>query len=447
LFKDLERWSVSSFFTIQWNWPSSVIRPLGETLERKSIFVDRTKILLSQLQLLTLHFDGDMEPRDMKGKTGFKGKLFFAEPGEVIYSKIDVRNGAIGVVPSGFVRTAVSSEYPVYRVRKENALPDYVKMLFRTSVFRRQINSMISGTSGRKRVQPSDLEKLWVPLPPLPVQEAIVEYWRSAQEAAARSRETVSALEAQIQAGILSILGMNYPHKDVALPKAFALRWKDLDRWSVEYLCRKSHGMNGVDRCKHQMMPLYQVAQGQSGGTPSKKNRDYWCGKIPWVSPKDMKSLEIFDTQDHITEIAAEMGNVTLIPKDSILVVVRSGILQRTVPVAIARVPVTINQDMRAFTVKDDRSYPEFLLHYLNARQDALLRLVKYSTTVQSINKEDLEAIPVPLPPIEVQQEIVGIVNRLRQRIAEERKTAEQRSALATREVEEMIRGIRPVSP
>jgi len=113
---------------------------------------------------------------------------------------------------------------------------------------------------------------------------------------------------------------------------------------------------------------------------------------------KDMKSLEIFDTQDHMTEIAAEMGNVTLIPKDSILIVVRSGILQRTVPVAITRVRVTINQDMRAFTIKDARLSPDFLLHYLNARQDALLRLVKYSTTVQSINKEAASGFSVVIP-------------------------------------------------
>jgi len=70
---------------------------------------------------------------------------------------------------------------------------------------------------------------------------------------------------------------------------------------------------------------------------------------------------------------------------------------------------------------------------------------VKYSTTVQSINKEELEAIPVPLPPIEVQQEILGIVNRLREKIGEERKTAEKPFALTNREVEEMILGTRPV--
>jgi type I restriction enzyme S subunit len=446
LFKDLDRWSVSSFFTLRWQWPSNMIRPFIEALDRKSSVVDRSKTPLSELQLITLHFNGEMESRDIKRRTAFKGKLFFAEPGEVIYSKIDVRNGAIGIVPPDFVKGAVSTEYPVYRVRPEIALPDYVKMLLRTSAFRNQINSMISGASGRKRVQPSELEKVRVPFPPLSIQKKIVAHWDAVQEAVAKSHESVARLESEIKDGIINILGVRISCENPTLTKAFALSWRNLERWSVEYLARKHAGINEEENCRYEMQPVSHLTRGQSGGTPFKKHKEYWGGKIPWVSPKDMKSIEIFDTQDHLTEITLKECNVPMVPKNSILLVVRSGILQHTVPISIARVPVAINQDMRAFTVTDKRLYPDFLLHYLNARQDALLRLVKYSTTVQSINKEELEAIPVPLPPIEVQQEIVGMVNRLRKRIAEERKTAEQRSALATREVEEMILGIRPVS-
>ncbi len=94
----------------------------------------------------------------------------------------------------------------------------------------------------------------------------------------------------------------------------------------------------------------------------------------------------------------------------------------------------------------DKRLSPDFLLNYLNARQDVLLRLVKYSTTVQSINKEELKGIPIPVPSIEIQQEILGMVNRLRKRITEEKKSAEERMTRGTRQLEEMILGMRPVS-
>ena len=112
------------------------------------------------IPLVTLRFNGEMVPRPRNAGASFKGRLFHADPGDVVYSKIDVRNGAIGIVPDELGRVCVSSEYPVYAVDPAVAEAHYVKLLFRTDAFRRKINSMISGASGRKRVQPSDLELL-----------------------------------------------------------------------------------------------------------------------------------------------------------------------------------------------------------------------------------------------------------------------------------------------
>jgi type I restriction enzyme, S subunit len=86
----------------------------------------------------------------------------------------------------------------------------------------------------------------------------------------------------------------------------------------------------------------------RGGGTPSKSKESYWKGDIPWVSPKDMKSDIITDSVDHISAEAVEQSTTNLIPANSILIVVRSGILARTIPVAITGCDVTINQDIKA---------------------------------------------------------------------------------------------------
>src|SRR5260221_6388989 len=107
LFGDLQRWTVNSFFTIRWDWPASTIKPLSVALERKNNPVDGKRNLPSDLALVSLHFDGELDLRGSDAAT-FKGKLFIAEAGDVLFSKIDVRNGAIGVVPSSMPRIAVS---------------------------------------------------------------------------------------------------------------------------------------------------------------------------------------------------------------------------------------------------------------------------------------------------------------------------------------------------
>jgi len=86
----------------------------------------------------------------------------------------------------------------------------------------------------------------------------------------------------------------------------------------------------------------------QSGGTPSKKNPDYWDGDIPWVSPKDMKQDIIFDSIDHISQKAIEETNIKYVEPGTILIVVRGMILAHTIPIALAATRLTINQDMKA---------------------------------------------------------------------------------------------------
>lgn len=231
-FKDFSRWSVKSFHTIQWNWPASAIKPLALALERKSIAINRNRSIHSELVLVSLHFNGEMDPRNSDATT-FKGKLFLAEAGDVLYSKIDVRNGAIGVVPLSMPRVAVSSEYPVYRIRPDVALPQYVKLLFRTNAFRRHINSLISGASGRKRVQSTDLEQIVAPLPDLPVQRLIVDFWQEAQHAFDIARdgllEPVRALNSR-----LTEVYRNACTHDVIRSRCFVLDFKDVSAWDVK---------------------------------------------------------------------------------------------------------------------------------------------------------------------------------------------------------------------
>lgn len=128
----------------------------------------------------------------------------------------------------------VSSEYPVYAVDPTIAEARYVKLLFRTDVFRRKINSMISGASGRKRVQPSDLETVKVPLPPLPVQRKIVAAHEAARKFAATTAAKVERLERDIEARFLADLGLHAPEQ-ATLPKAFGVWWSELERWSVMF--------------------------------------------------------------------------------------------------------------------------------------------------------------------------------------------------------------------
>jgi len=144
------------------------------------------------------------------------------------------------------------------------------------------------------------------------------------------------------------------------------------------------------------------------GGTPSKENFTFWNGSIPWVSPKDMKAKWIEKTEDYISEVAIQNSSTKLIPKNSLLLVVRSGILQRTLPLCFAKVDLTINQDIKAITAKSKMA-SEFLYYYILGLERFLLKeWVKDGATVESIEISYLENTQLVFPSLSEQEEIVA---------------------------------------
>lgn len=150
----------------------------------------------------------------------------------------------------------------------------------------------------------------------------------------------------------------------------------------------------------------------QSGGTPSKDNAEYWDGHIPWVSPKDMKSIFITESVDKITEEGLNAITCKLIPENSLLLVVRSGILQRTIPVAINAVPVTINQDLKAVCSKGAATV-WYLYYFIKGNELNLLNdWGKQGATVESIETEFMMGFEFPLPPKAEQEVMTHYLNQ-----------------------------------
>ena len=143
------------------------------------------------------------------------------------------------------------------------------------------------------------------------------------------------------------------------------------------------------------------------GSTPSTKEPRYWEGEIPWVSPKDMKQKYIRDTQDHLTKEGLKECTSGLVPVGTAMIVVRSGILQHTVPISINLVPVALNQDMKAFSLVDE-FITDYFYWYVEGFKNSLIDIwCKPGTTVESIEMDYLKDSFVPLPSISQQEQIV----------------------------------------
>ena len=158
---------------------------------------------------------------------------------------------------------------------------------------------------------------------------------------------------------------------------------------------------------------LPELCEIGGGATPSKAKSAYWGEGIPWVSPKDMKVDHIFDTQDHVTELALSETRLPRIKPRSLLVVVRGMILLHSFPVATTQIEVAINQDMKSLTP----FFPE-LLPYLalvfRGWKAQILELVDRSTHgTCKLQSEKLFAFRFGIPPLAEQHRIVAKVDEL----------------------------------
>jgi restriction endonuclease S subunit len=161
------------------------------------------------------------------------------------------------------------------------------------------------------------------------------------------------------------------------------------------------------------VVKLSDVATLSSGGTPSKANAAFWDGDIPWVSPKDMKVNHVRDAEDKITRAAISESAARIVGSNSVLAVVRSGILAHTFPVATLAREVSFNQDIKAITPKNGSLLPAFLFWMLKGQEAQILRIgVKKGATVHSLSNGFLESLRFPLPPLDDQRRIVGLLDR-----------------------------------
>ena len=93
------------------------------------------------------------------------------------------------------------------------------------------------------------------------------------------------------------------------------------------------------------------------------------------------------------------------------LIVVRSGILKHTIPIAINEVPVALNQDMKALTFDIRKCDGRFFLRWVQGHNEQLLLAwAKQGATVESIEHSYLAQTLMPLPEIHEQAAIVEFI-------------------------------------
>ena len=226
-------------------------------------------------------------------------------------------------------------------------------------------------------INKKDFSNIQIPLPPLDVQERIADELAKIAGLIAKRKLQITKLDLLVKAKFVEMFGD---------PVVNPMGWEEKN---IHSFCSEILG----------------------GGTPSKSKLQYYEGAIPWVTPKDMKSSLIFDSIDHITEEAIQNSSAKLIRANSILMVIRSGILKHTLPVAINIIPVTINQDMKAY-IPNESTNPLFLLYSFKFWEKKLLSNVRV-VTADNIEFSVIRNLVTICPSLPLQNQFADYVAKV----------------------------------
>lgn len=343
---------------------------------------------------------------------GTKNQFRISE-GQFIMSKIDARNGAFGIVPAELEGAITTQDFLSYNINTEKILPEFFNLITGTKHFAELCQKASSGTTGRQRVDEKAFLGFKVPLPRTDIQDKIISLYKDKISKAERVKIEGDHLTELIEKTMCDLTGIEKLGNKSSSAQFRILQYKSLDKWSVNYLKRKTSYSRS--KAKYPLVPIRTIVKSFEGGsTPSKSRKEFWlAGEVHWISPKDMKTLVISNSIDLITTEAVIKNKLTIHPVGTILVVFRSGILQHSFPVAITAIPVAINQDLKAIDLQPnvDKMY---FVYFLRVFQKLILEeCSKTGVTVESINSHEFLDFQIVLPPLDRQIEIVNTISEM----------------------------------
>ena len=156
--------------------------------------------------------------------------------------------------------------------------------------------------------------------------------------------------------------------------------------------------------------PIGSFAQCVAGATPNSKDPSLWDGNIPWMSSGEVNKRIIRSTDRCITQRGFDSCSTKMIPAGAVVVAL-AGQGKTRGTVARTRIELCTNQSLCAI-ISDANVDSDFLFHYLVSQYNNLRAVSSGDGTRGGLNLKMIREYRVPVPPVEIQREIVRILDQ-----------------------------------
>jgi len=226
--------------------------------------------------------------------------------------------------------------------------------------------------SGVPHVYPKDVSKILIPIPPLEIQEKIVQILDKMTEYVTELTSELTSRKKQYTFYQDKLLSFE--------AEVYQVEWKTIQDISVKIV---------------------------TGVTPKKSCEDYYLkGTIPWLRTNEVKFNTITTTEKYVTEKAVEETGLKWIVPNSIIIAISGATAGR---VAMNSIPLTTNQHCCSISV-DERIVNYKYLYYWLVNQNRQILSLKQGAR-GDINMSMIKSFKIPVPSLEIQSRIVQVLD------------------------------------
>ncbi len=346
------------------------------------------------------------------GATTSAPTLYRVRSGQFVYSRLFAFEGAFGVVPPEMDGWYVSNEYPTFDVDESRVLVEFVELAICRATAWEELAAMTVGLGHRRqRLRPEDLLAFEIELPSLDEQCAIMELTNAASQVVDAGRSEALAAFAALHAGVEHLL----------VPQ---LGWEALPAgWTLATLGGVADVRSGITKGRKtggelRAVPFIRAANVQSG----------------YLDLRKIKTLDVSDSE--AIRFALVSGDVLLIEGGNAEHLGRGWLWSGELETAVFQ-----NHVFRA------RPGPSVRARYLayavgaSPARDYCLDCAKKTTNLASINKSQISEMPIPVPPHDVQAQIIETLDAVRRTAVAANRATQAAERVRFALIEELLSG------
>lgn len=351
--------------------------------------------------------NGGVVPRN-NGETILGSKIVtkrqhVVHAGQFIMSKIDARNGAYGIVPEELDGAIVTNDFPVFDVDTEKIIPQFLVLVSTTERFIEFARKCSSGTTNRKRIDIDAFLNQQIPLPSIAEQADIVRQYYRASETIKKIEEKIVIENTDVLNYWIETLGIDILSKErIEDGKLSFTRFSSISQWGIDFINEKKSQEEFSKYFKS--LKISDICKIGSGGTPTRSNKKYYSGNIPWIKTGELNNDIVVDSEEKITQEALENSSAKLYPANCIIMAMYGATIGKTAKLGIA---ATTNQACAVlYDIDSSIVDTDYLWFYLQT-QTGKFKELAYGGAQPNINAGIVSDYLIPVPSLIEQRNMV----------------------------------------